>query len=178
MLLLHLVNRLLAVVVSLALVVAAALTVVEVTRWFIGASSLVIPWRDWTSTLTDLRAQDDALIVASGIAVLLGLLLLLFELKPRRPDALPTEPLLPGVDAVVTRKGLASSATTAARSVSGVVSADSSVRRRTVRVTARTPARGSERELREPVKHAVEQALADLALRRRPKVRVSVAEES
>lgn len=178
MLLLHLVNRLLAVVVSLAVVAAAALTVIEVARWFVGASSLIVPWRDWTSTLTDLRASDDGLVIASAIAVVLGLLLLLFELKPRRPDALPTEPLLPGVDAVVTRKGLASTATTAARSVSGIVSADAAVRRRKVSVTARTPARGTERELREPVKRAVEQALADLELRRRPKVRISVAEES
>jgi hypothetical protein len=177
-LLLHLVNRLLAVVVSLAVTAAAALAAIEVARWFVGASSLVAPWRDWTSTLSDARAGDDGLLVASAVAALLGLLLLLFELKPRRPDVLATEPLLPGVDAVVTRRGLASTATTAARGVSGVVSADSAVRRRTVSVTARTPARGTQRELRGPVKQAVEQALADLELRRRPKVRVSVAEES
>lgn len=178
MLLLHLVNRLLAAVIALAVVVLAALVTIEVARWAVGEPSWIVSWREWTGDLTGLRADDGRLAaVAAGLAVL-GLLLLVFELTPRRPDALSTEPLLDGVHTVVSRKGLASTADTAARSVSGVIGASSSVRRSRLHVTARTRVRGEGDDLRGRVRSAVEQALADLELTRRPRVRVSVTEES
>lgn len=178
MLLLHLVNRLLAAVIAVAVVVLAALVTVEVSRWAVGEPSWIAPWREWTGDLTGLRADDGRLTaVAAGLAVL-GLLLLAFELTPRRPDALTTEPLLEGVHTVVSRKGLASTADTAARSVSGVIGASSSVGRSRLHVTARTRARGEGDDLRDRVRSAVEQSLTDLDLTRRPRIRVSVTEES
>lgn len=178
MLLLHLVNRVLAALVALALVCLAVIVTVEVARWFVGEPSWLVPWRSWEASLSDLRA-DDPLLVATAVGVaLLGLLLLVFELKPRKPQDLPAAPLLPDVRTVVTRKGLASASETAARSVSGVVAADTSVRRSRVDVTARTRSRGEQRELRDRVRAAVQSTLDDLALERPPSVRVRIAEES
>lgn len=178
MLLLHLVNRLLAALVSLALVVLAALVAVEVVRWFIGESSWLVPWRSWTDDLSAVRADDPAFLATAALLAVVGLLLLVFELKPRRPDSLRAAPLLPEVHTVVTRKGVASTAETAARSVNGVTSASGSVRRSRVDVTARTRARGEQAGMRDRVREAVERSLADLELERRPRVRVHVTEES
>lgn len=178
MLLLHLVNRLLAALVSLAVVALAAVVAVEVVRWFIGEPSWLVPWRSWTSDLTAVRADDPAFLGTAAVLAVLGLLLLVFELKPRRPDSLRATPLLPEVHTVVTRKGVASTVETAARSVSGVASASGSVRRSRVDVTARTRARGEQAGLQDRVREAVERSLSDLELERRPRVRVHVTEES
>jgi hypothetical protein len=177
-LVLHLVNRLLAVLLGLAVVAAAALLCVEVVRWFTGSDPWIVPWSEWASWAREASAEDRGVMLASAAAVLLGLLLLLFELKPRRPDALGTEPLLDGVKTVTTRRGVRSAATTGARSVGGVLSADAEVRRRTVKVTARTRARGEAAQLRERVRGAVQSRLDDLQLTRRPTVRVQIREES
>ena len=178
MLLLHLVNRVLAALVSLALVAVAAVSAVELVRWVLAEPSWLVPWRSWAGWFADVRADDPALVALAGGVALVGLLLLVFELKPRRPDSLAAEPLLPDVHTVVSRKGLSSAATTAARSVSGIASADASVRRSRIDVTARTRARDGGKALRERVRAAVEASLADLELQRRPRVRVRLAEES
>lgn len=178
MLLLHLVNRALAVLVSLALVAVAALTAVEVVRWSLDEPYWLVPWGSWGGWLADVRADDPALVAAAAGVALVGLLLLVFELKPRRPNSLAAAPLLPDVHTVVSRKGLSSAATTAARSVSGIASAEASVRRSRIDVTARTRARDGGKAMRERVRTAVEASLADLELQRRPRVRVRLAEES
>ena len=177
MLVLHLVNRLLAVVLSLAIVVVAVIVSVEVVRWALDTSSWLVPWRRWGTTLADLRADDQALLVAAAVAAVLGLLLLAFELKRRRPDVLPTRPLLEGVPTVTTRPGVANAATTAARGVSGVSQASAAVRRSTVSLRIRTRARGVAPGLTEEVRSEVDQALADLELVRAPRVKVSVEEK-
>ncbi len=177
MIVLHLVNRLLAAVVSLAIVVAAVIVSVEVVRWALDMSSWLVPWRRWGPALEDLRADDQAVLAAAAVAAALGLLLLAFELKRRRPDALPTRPLLEGAPTVTTRAGVGNAATTAARGVSGVSQASAAVRRSTVSLRVRTRARGAAPGLTEEVRSAVEQALADLELARAPRVKVSVEEK-
>jgi hypothetical protein len=175
--LLHIVNRLIAVVLSLAVVVAAVLFAAEVVRWAVDSPPW-IPWHGWGDTLLDVRAGDPAVLLASVAAVVAGLLLLLLELTPRRPHDLATAPLGDDVETVTTRRGLRSAAQTAARSISGVRSADVDVRRRSVRVTARTKGRGMKHEIGDSVRDAVAATLDDLELERTPKVRVSVQEES
>ena len=177
MIVLHLVNRLLAAVVAVAVVVVAVIVSVEVVRWALDLSAWLVPWRRWGAALADLRADDQALLVASAVTAAVGLLLLAFELKRRRPDALPTRPLLEGVPTVATRAGVGNAATTAARGVSGVSQASAAVRRSTVSLRVRTRARGAGPGLTEQVSSAVEQALADLELVRTPRVKVSVEEK-
>jgi hypothetical protein len=174
---LHLINRLLAVLLSLAVVVAAVLLASEVVRWALGEPPW-IPWHGWADTLVDLRTGDRSLLVTSAAAAVLGLLLLLFELTPRRPEAMATTPLADGFSTVATRQGLRSAAETAARGVSGVRSASADIRRRRVHVTARTRARGVTRDVKAQVRAAVESTLDELQLERSPKVRVSVEEDS
>lgn len=176
MIVLHLVNRLLATVVSLAVVAVAVIHGVEVVRWALDLDPWLAPWPRWGASLSDLRANDPALLVTCGAATAVGLVLLFFELKRRRPDALPTRPLLERVPTVATRAGVGSAATTAARSVSGVTQASASVRRSRVSLRVHTRARGQAAGLTQQVTSAVEQAMADLELTRRPRVKVEVAE--
>lgn len=176
MLLLHLVNRLLAGLLALALVALAVMTGVEVVRWALDSTPWVVPWRDWGTTLAALRADDTGLLIVSGAAVALGLLLLTFELWRRRPDALATQPLLDGVPTVVTRSGVVSAATTAARGISGVTGASAGVRRQRLTVDVRTRSRGETGPLADQVRVAVEQSLSDLEVVRRPRVTVTARE--
>jgi hypothetical protein len=174
---LHLVNRLLAALLSLAVVAATVLLVTEVVRWALDHPPWLVPWDRWGDALLGARAGDAAVLAVSAAAALLGLLLLLFELTPRRPKAVGAEPLADGVVTVVTRSGLANAAETAARSVSGVRSASADVRRRSVVVEAGSRGRGVARELEGPVRDAVERDLAALRLDRTPKVRVRIEED-
>lgn len=177
MLTLHLINRLLAALLSLAVVAGAVLLIAEVARWALGMKEWVVPYQDWWRSGTDLPVGDDRLLIVAAFLAGAGLLLLLFELAPRRPTALATVPLADGVLTVTTRGGVRSAAVSAARSVSGVRSASASVRRRKVGVTAHTRARGVGPDLRQLVREAVEESLAALELQSRPRVRVSVKED-
>lgn len=176
MLVLHLLNRLIAAVVALVVVAAAVVTTVEVIRWGLDMSSWLVPWRDWGQTLSTITADDEGLLLVSGVAAVVGLLLLAFELKRRRPDGLTTQPLLDGVPTIATRRGVASAATTAARSISGVTDATAGVRRGKVSVDVTTRARGERKALEPDVRAAVQQSLDDLAVEPRPKVKIDVKE--
>jgi hypothetical protein len=175
---LHLINRLAAALVSLTVVAGAVLLVGEVIRWALGMQEWVVPYQDWWRSLNDdLSVGDDRFLVVAAIVAVLGLLLLLFELVPRRPTDLATAPLADGVTTVATRGGVRSAAVSAARSVSGVRSASASVRRRSVGVTVHTRVRDVAPNLRQSVREAVEESLTALELRSRPRVRVSVKED-
>lgn len=173
---LHLTNRLLAALVSLTVVVGAVLLIGEVIRWALGMQEWVVPYHDWWRSLDELSTGDDRFLVVAAIVAVLGLLLLLFELFPRRPTSLATAPLADGVTTVATLGGVRSAAVSAARSVSGVRSASASVRRRSVGVTVHTRVRDVAPNLRQSVREAVEESLTALELRSRPRVRVSVKE--
>jgi hypothetical protein len=175
---LHLVNRLLAALLSTAVVAAVVLLVTEVVRWALDEPPWLVPWGGWGEALTGARAGDGAVLAVSGAAVLLGVLLLVFELKPRRPSDLQAQPLLDGVDTVVTRTGLRNAAETAARSVSGVRSASADVRRRRVVVQATSRGRGVSGGLEDAVRAAVERDLAELELAHTPTVCVRIEEDS
>ena len=176
MLVLHLLNRLLAALVSLAVIAAAVVTIVEVVRWGLDMSAWIAPWRDWGQTLSTITADDQGLLVVSGVAAAAGLLLLVFELVRRRPDGLPTRPLLEGVPTVATRRGVASAATTAARSISGVTDASAGVRRGKVSVDVTTRVRGQGTSLEPEVRAAVQQSLDDLEVVKQPKITIDVKE--
>ncbi len=177
MLTLRLVNRLLATLLSLALVAAVVVLLAELVQWVRDAPSLLVPWRDWGPDLASVRVEDAGLMVVAGVATAVGLLLLVFELTPHGPASRPTEPLGPDVTTVATAAGLRSAAVTAARDVPGVRTASASVRRRSVRVRAGTRARDRVPELTQQVRESVQSSLDELQLTRPLSVRVDVEEE-
>jgi hypothetical protein len=176
-LVLRLVNRVLAALLSLAVVAAVVVLVVEVVRWSTGAGPWVVPWQRWGDALVDLQAGDRRLMLVATVAALAGLALLWFELAPRGPKTLPVAPLADDVSTVTTRKGLEVAAESAARGVSGVRSASARAGRSRIKVTAGVRARGVASEVEDGVRAAVGRTLDDLQLQRRPGVRVKVEED-
>lgn len=79
------VNRLLSLLVGLALVGAGAIALVEIILAAFGHGFVLIPATSWLSTLR--HTAWDALAVEEimGAIGILGLLLVLYELAPRRP---------------------------------------------------------------------------------------------
>lgn len=174
---LRLVNRLLASLLALAVVAGTVVLVAELVQAARGEPALLVPWRDAGTALSDLRTGDGTLLIVAGVVAAVGLLLLLFELKPRRPTSRPVTELGPGVRTVATEHGVRNAAVTAARDVDGVRTASASLRRRSVKVRAGTRARDRVPEFTQEVRDSVEQALAQLQLHRPLKVRVDVQEE-
>lgn len=98
-------NRLLAVLVALALIALAVLVPVKVVWDAFGKPHWVLPWETWTRTLATNTWQPSwARAVLIGVAVV-GLLLLA-ELKSRRPGLLPLARLTDDVQAGTTRRSL------------------------------------------------------------------------
>lgn len=178
MIALRLVNRLLAALLSLAVVAAAVLVVGEVARWVLDEPPWLVDWRGWGDDLLAVRVGDPEVVSVAAGAALVGLGLLVFELWPRGPKGLPTAALADGVTTRTTRRGVRSTAESAARGVPGVRETSVKVGRRTVSVTAGVRARGIRDQVQTGVRSAVEGALADLRLERTPKVSVSVEEHS
>lgn len=166
------VNRLLAPVVALLLLAGSVLVVVEVVLAALDRAPLL----DWPRAAHELqvRAWNDPLVMAAcGVVAALGLLLLLAELKRRRPAAFVMLERTSGVVTAVDRKGMARGLEAAALGVDGVGQAQARVRRRRARLTARTTLRepvGMQERLEEQVRRWYD----DLELAKPPRLRVSL----
>jgi hypothetical protein len=170
----HVINRLLATVFSLALFLGGLLTAVNVVLVQLGRPSFLVPTGQWSAWF---RAQTfDAGIVRGVCAglVLLGLLLLVAALRRGRPHALPLPSRTEGVRITASRKEVQHSLAATAGRVDGVQDAHVKAKRRKVRVKASTPLRDAG-DLQQRVTTAISGRLGDLGLdgTLRPRVTVS-----
>lgn len=164
------VNRVLAVLLALAVVALGVLVPVEITRAAFGKRHWLLPWETLTTNLTGHSWQSGPVrAVLIGVAAI-GLLLLLFQLTPRL-SALPLVPLTAGVEASTTRRSLRQALQRAATEVDGVSSAKAKVGRRRAKITARTELRDAG-DLQQQVSEHVAHRLDSLSLARAPKVAV------
>ena len=167
------VNRVLAVVVALALIALATLVPVEIARAALGRPPWLVPWEQWRSTLAATTWQDGWVRAVLIGLVVLGLLLLLAQLKPRRPTTLALQQLTADVAAGTTRRSLQQSLSHAATAVDGVARASAKAGRRRVTVTA-TPRLRDTTGLEEQVRRSVTTRLDGLQLAQAPKLTVRV----
>ncbi|WP_019819097.1 DUF6286 domain-containing protein [Saccharomonospora saliphila] len=172
-------NRLLTAVLSLVLIAAGVLLIIEVVAAGVGAQPVVWDWRALHRWADDTAWQDGVVQLISLILLVVGLVLLLAELKrPRlvrlraRPIGEPSEAR--PVDTAYTRRGVATAVRSAVADLDGVRSARVSVKRRVVRVTAKTAShdRASVQELRRAADEAARARLADLDLRSAPSIKI------
>ena len=179
----RLANRVLAALLSLALLAAAVLLIATVVADRTSHHQGIVHWHaayHWALTTT----WDAAVIrVISGILILVGLVLLIAELKPARVSRLAADPAQAGADAIdtaYTRRGLAAAIRSAVTAVDGVRSTSVTVKRRKVKIAATASAqdRAAARGLRDPITDAVRQRLSALKLRRTVSVSVSVVPRS
>jgi hypothetical protein len=179
----RLVNRVLAALLSLALLAAAVLLIATVVADRTSHHQGIVHWRatyHWAMTTT---WDAGAIRVICGILILVGLVLLIAELKPARVSRLPadrSEAGADGIDTAYTRRGLAAAIRSAVTAVDGVRSTSVEVKRRKVKIAATASAqdRAVARSLRDPITDAVRQRLSALKLRRTLSVSVRVAPRS
>ncbi|TFV64139.1 hypothetical protein E4P41_02550 [Geodermatophilus sp. DF01-2] len=173
----HVVNRVLATLLALALFLGGLLAIVEIVLAALGRSPWLIPhpqWSTWLAEQTFAAAVVRAILIG---LVVLGLLLLVAALRRGKPGSLALPGRTDGVRVSASRRGIERTLSTAARRADGVRSARVQARRRTVRVKASTALRSTD-ELQQPVTAAVTERLDELGLAGVLRPRVTVSRES
>jgi hypothetical protein len=168
------VNRLLALLLAVGVILAAAITVIEVVARRAHHRPVVLDWpgaHDWATRTT--WGAAPVLLISIGLTAT-GLLLLAAQLKPRRPDRLPITSADPATDAAITRGGLAHSLRRAVSEVDGVGRARVTVRRRRTRLRVTTHGDTDRSTLRTTLTGAAQRQLAALHLNHPPALSVRV----
>ena len=174
-------NRVLAALLALALVLGGLLAAVEIVLARLGRPAWLVPHEQWSGWLSQ-QTWDGALVrlVLAGLVVV-GLLLLVPALRRGKPHALPLAAPdgagSPGVRVTASRRGIERDLATVARRAPGVTRASARVTRRKAVVRASTSLR-SEGDLRERVAADVTARLQEtgLAATLRPRVRLTKEE--
>ena len=174
----RLVNRLLAALLSLALIVAGVLVVVEVVAQRLGRNPAVVDWPHLYDWARRTPWQQGSVRVACILLAVAGLLLLAAELKRSKPDRLAVRSET--TDAAYTRRGVAGTIRSAVSDIDGINSASVSVSRRKVKVAATTAGLQpfTAETLREPTIATAQQRLDSLELQSPPALSVEVSTRS
>jgi len=172
-------NRVMAALLSLVLVVTGVLLIIEVIADRLSHRLSVVDWHPAYGWAKHTTWNAGSVRVTCVVLILLGLVLLIAELKPARVSRLAADPAQAGaadIDTAYTRRGLAAAVRSAVTGVDGVRGASVKVKRRRVAVAATVAGqnRAAARSLRDPISDAVGQRLRSLKLRREPSVSVRV----
>ncbi len=125
-------DRLLGLIIGLALAVAAVLTGIEVMELVLGNPPAIIPRHTWDRQLRLQHWNSSGMEVTSGVLLGVGVVLILLQLVRRRPVRLALRSL-PGQRTWLTRQGLARRLAHDVGRVDNVRSAKVKVGRRRVR---------------------------------------------
>jgi hypothetical protein len=171
----RIVNRLLALIVSLALIATSIVIIVEVIAERSRAEPVIIDWhaiQRWAARNT---WQATSVEVACAITLVAGLILLLPQLWRRRPNRLRLETEGP-VQVAMSRKSVAVTVRGAVVDVEGITSSRVRVKRHRIRVTAQSSALDPDvaRSLEPHVEQAATDQLKLLQLHSAPRMRVAV----
>jgi hypothetical protein len=173
------VNRLLGALLAIALVVIGVLVVVEVIAYrFNDQKPAIVHWHHAYAWADRTTWRQGSVRVTCIILIVLGLALLLSQLKPSRVSRLQVKSDV--TDAAYTRPGVAAALRTAVVKLDGVHSAKVRVSRRKVRVEAVSG--GSQLDtaqtLKQPITEAARQRLDSLELATVPTLSVHVKPRS
>ena len=171
----RLVNRLLAALLALALAAGGVIVVIEVIAERLDKRPVVVDWHriyHW-GEITSLT--QGSVRVACIVTAVLGLVLLVAELKRGRPKRLAAAS--DSVDAGYTRRGVANAIGRAVNDVDGINKSVVKVRRRRIRVRARTSGVGTYTAdlLHGPAREAAQSELTGLELKREPRLQVRLS---
>lgn len=171
------VNRLLGVVLGLALLAGGLLLVIETVLAGIGRPAVLVDRGRIAETLGAEQTTWSSTLVTSVLVglVVVGLVLLLLQLVPRLPDTLPVEGD-DGRGAAVDRRALAGQLRAAATEDNEVLRARSSVRRNRASVRAKAVPGAEASSVRARLEETVGRTLASLQLDGRVRPAVSVTQ--
>ncbi|WP_159792762.1 DUF6286 domain-containing protein [Puerhibacterium puerhi] len=176
----RLLQRVLATVLALVLLLGGLLVVVEIVLAQLGRPPLVVPRQRWSAWVAGQTWELSTVRAVLVLVTVVGLLLVVAAARRGRPAALalPAGEAPPGVRASASRRTVEKALADAVRDVDGVVSAHARAGRRrvTVSATAMTRAGGTEQHVRE----AVDEGLRSLGLAGslQPRVEMSFEERS
>ena len=173
-------NRPLAFILAAALLACSVVIIAEVIGFAVHRSPLLVHWTTWQDWARSTPWDAFVVRVWATVLMLVGLVLVVLEFKPRRVTRLPLLAVGQATDATVSRRGLARILRTEATGVDGITGATVRVRRRRARVTAASGARGraAAGALTEPVTQALGTRLDGLGLRHVPRLTVRVVPRS
>lgn len=159
----HVLNRILATLLALAVFLGGLLAVVEIVLAQLGRPYWLVPHPDWSRWLTEQTFSSGAVrVILVGLAVL-GFLLLLAALRRGRPGSLALPSPGENVRVTASRRGIERTVSRAAQRADGVRSVRVRAGRRKVRVTAVSGLRDTG-DLRQRVTSAVDERLDELGL--------------
>ncbi len=156
-------NRSVVVLLGLALAAAGAVLIAETIAAALGQSPLLLDRSMIGSRLAELDWTDIEVDVALAILVGLGALLLLAQLVPRQPDALPLR-AGQGRQAEIERKALAGLIAARAGTDRDVLTARADVTRRAAKVDARALPGADTKAIRTRLGQVVSDTLQPLEL--------------
>ena len=176
----RLLNRPLAFILAAALIAGSVVIIAEVIGFAVHHSPLLVHWTTWYRWGRATRWDDFVVRVWSAVLIVVGLLVVALELKPRRRTRHSLRSGNDATDAAVTRRGLARMLRAAATEVDGISSAAVKVRRHRASITAASAARGrpAATALTEPVTQALGRRLDSLNLHNPPRLKVHVVPRS
>lgn len=168
-------NRILCVLLAVAIAVAGVLTVIEVVAAATDNEPVLVKWNGLVEDLTSTQWKDVAARIAAGILIAVGLLLLLFALRRGKPATVGLRTGASDVDMTTTRRSLQRSLATSATTVDGISDAKVKVKRRKVAVKARAGSGVTKDDGRSRLTSTIQERLDALDLSDRRRLKVSVA---
>jgi uncharacterized protein DUF6286 len=157
-------NRVLGLLLGLTLAATGAITCVEILLGLIGRPPWLIPRSLWDSALRELTWTTPTFITVLVVLTVVGLLLVVLQLIPRRPAALPLQPTGANRTAEIDRRGLQERLRQVAISDPDVLGARVRAQRRRVKIDAAVPPDADAGAVRGRLGAAMEESLQRLGL--------------
>lgn len=167
-------NRILSVVLAVAIAVAGVLTVIEVIAAATDSDPVIVKWHGLVKDLASNQWKTAAPRVTAIILIIVGLLLLLFALRRGKPATVALTTGASDVDMTTTRRSLQRSLSNGAEAVDGIASATVKVKRRKVVVKARAVSGVSREDGTSRLTRAMQERLDGLALADARRLKVGV----
>lgn len=168
-------KRVLSTLLALAFLVVGVLVVIDVVAAAFGHSGpdAPVPYERPSRWLHGHTWTATPVVIGLAVLALLGLLLLISQLKPRRPGLLTLHTEVDHVSVGAPRASLSRAMSRVAGRVDGITDANADLRPRTAHVSATTSLRDTS-GLAEQVQSTVATWLDGLHLERTPTVKVSI----
>jgi hypothetical protein len=167
-------NRILCILLAIAIAVAGVLTVIEVIAAAVDHDPIVVKWHGLVDDLATNEWKTAGPRVAAIVLIVVGLLLLLFALRRGKPATIALTTQVPELDLTTTRRSLQRSLATSASSVDGITDASVKVKRRKVAVSARGASGVSRDDATSRLTRAMQERLDGLSLADARRLKVSV----
>jgi hypothetical protein len=167
-------NRVLAALLSLALIALGLLVVAEIAWASLGQDPLLLPYHDWYRLGRTRAWSSPDTVRAAALLFLLGTLLVVLQLVPRRPLSLELASQRANIANTVSRRSLERFLARSAMQLTGVSGASAKITRRRARVSALTR-RHELQDLRGQVEEVISSKLEGLHLRRPLRAQVTMS---